>query len=288
MKKFVCLILFMISLVSTLPTASAQIKIKLEAARTLFVRYEPILVAVSITNLSGRDLLLKDTPQQPWFGFEITGQNGRLVPPLDNQYFVPPLEIPRGATVRRTMNINPLYSLRDYGTYRARANIYDALTNQFFSSNHIQIEITEGRMLWQQTVGAPDTNEKRTFTLMSHRPRDITRLYVRIEDTENGVVYLTAPIGPFLRFDDPDIKFDVNNEIHILHRIAPRSYQYSQLSLDGEVRTRDIYHVVDKSVPRLKQNDLGAVGVVGGVLDAPVPYDPALQQPKISDRPENL
>ena len=72
------------------------------------MRYEPILATVVITNLSGRDLMMRDG-EAPWFGFQITTASRDLVPPLNPNYHLDSFELKAGNTVKRTVNLNTLF-----------------------------------------------------------------------------------------------------------------------------------------------------------------------------------
>ena len=84
----------------------------------------------------------------------------------------------------------PLYPLSEFGTYRVRAVIYVSQLGKYFVSPQLNIEITEGRQLWQQTVGVPEglgQGRARTFTILAHRLPRTTMLYLRVEDKEAGL-----------------------------------------------------------------------------------------------------
>ena len=86
--------------------------------RRLFMINEPVLATVAITNQAGRDIMLADTAEGgQWFSFQITSSEGRLVPPRNANYELEPLQLRAGETVKRTVNLNELYSLGDFGSY---------------------------------------------------------------------------------------------------------------------------------------------------------------------------
>ena len=67
------------------PTPSqAQIQVDVAFKRSLYMLYEPLICAVTITNLTGNTLSLADTPREKWFGFQIETVDGRPLPPIDS------------------------------------------------------------------------------------------------------------------------------------------------------------------------------------------------------------
>lgn len=270
--------------------AHAQIQVDIGFKRSLYMIYEPIVCTVSITNLSGRMLDLSDTPTDKWFGFQIETTSGRPIPPINPDYRNEPMQIPAGQKLSRNINLTPLYPLGEFGTYRVQGTVFSPQFNKYFSSPKLNIEVTEGRLLWQQTVGVPPgtaEGQSRTISILSHRLSRTSMLYLRVEDRDAGVVYCTTQLGRFVAFSNPDVQLDGGNHIHILQNIAPRAFLYSHFDLNGKVIKQQAYQL-ESVRPTLVKGSDNSVTVVGGV-----PYDPKAepverQLPKMSDRPVPL
>ena len=281
-----------VALLALIPfTANAQVLVDLSIKRVLYIAYEPLLATVRITNLSGNPLLLADVEGKKWFGFQIETLEGRPIPPRDPDYVIDPIQIPPGQSVARTVNLTQLYPLNDFGSYRVRASVYAPEFSGYFSSPPLTIEITEGRLLWQQTVGVPGVGEgpgsTRTASLLSHRLSDRTDLYLRVEDKPSGIVFCTHCLGDFISYGKPDVMLDSTNNIHVLQNAAPRLFIYSKVGLDGKILDRLSYQS-SKERPALVKVTDGSVQVSGGV-----PFDPKATPtpgiiPKLSDRPVAL
>lgn len=270
--------------------ARAQIQMELKFPRLQFIAYEPVFATLSITNLAGRDIELRDTEGQNWFGFEVTGSEGQPIGPVkpDSQ---PPLKIQAGQRVTQKINVAPLYSVHDYGAYHVRAHIFFPDLNRFFYSPTRVFEVTDARPIWQQSVGLPDgagPGSVRTYSLMTNRFPDHTSLYVRVADKDTGIVYATYSLGRTILFDEPKVQIDHGNQLHVLHCSAPRTWSYSVIGLNGELVSHSSF-AETKSRPRLIHTADGSVTVHGGVLDAPAATAAAAAAqtiPKLSDRPD--
>ncbi len=269
----------------------AQIKVDMRVDRRLYITYEPILVTVAITNLSGHDLTLSDEDGQQWFSFQVNTGDGGIIPPTDLNYKLSPITIPAGKTLKRSVNLTSLYGVQETGLYRVKASVYSHETGKYFSSPNDEFQVTEGKLFWSQTVGVPEEIQKpgegthRTITLLTFRlPKD-NMLYVRVQDDDAGIVYTTSPLGPMLISNDPTIKLDKNNQLHVLQLIGAKTYVYSRVGLDGEFQDQLTYDAAT-SVPFLKKDADGEVYVKGGELEKPAPTGPnAVPVPKVSDRP---
>src|SRR2546430_11634622 len=51
-----------------------QIQVELKFPRLQYIAYEPVVANLTITNLAGRDVDLRDARAQAWFGFEEIGR----------------------------------------------------------------------------------------------------------------------------------------------------------------------------------------------------------------------
>jgi hypothetical protein len=295
MRRFLLLLLAVFLCVQSV---QAQIQVNLDIKRRFFMMYEPIVATVTIKNLTGRDLLLADTDTQSWFGFQVNREDGQLVSPLNPDYKLNPLTIPMGGTVKRSIVVNTLFPVRELGMYRIRAHIYFSPQDKYYQSQLVNIEISEGKTLWQQTVGVPDGVEgaggQRKVSMLSFRQTDYTYLYTRIEDAETGMIYATMPLGRVIVGVEPDIQMDLQNRLHVLQVVGPKVYLYSQIGLNGELLSQDQYASINKTRPYLRRDRTGLVTVSGGELQAlpaasgtagakgaPVPA-------KLSDRPVML
>jgi len=290
MPRFLFPLLFFALLAGSL---QAQVQVGIRIKRRLYVVYEPLIVTVAIRNLSGRDLPLADEGGQQWFSFQVLRDDNQPVPPLNPNYQLPPLIVPAGQTVERTVNLNTLYPLHDFGLYRIRANLYFSPRQQYFQSPPVSVEISEGRKLWQQEVGIPEGSPggggTRRYSVLSFRQPAANYLYIRVEDVETGMVYATFPVGRLISGMEPQIKLDLANTLNVLQVTGPKTYLYTQVGLNGELMMQDTYYA-EKTRPTLKLDKTGRLSIVGGRLSqgGPGPDAPPPGVPKLSDRPVEL
>lgn len=265
----------------------AQLQVELTLHRNLYIRYEPLIVTVNIMNLSGRPLLLSDQGDVPWFGFQIESKDGRPVRPRIVGYGKDPVAIGAGETLRRQVNLTPLFSLDEFGRYTIRAAVYEASQSRYYNSPPVIFEITEGRVLWQENVGHPEDSTARRITLLAHRLTESTALYIRITNPEDARVFCTHRLGGLVSYGKPEVELDRNNEAHILQMRAPRNFIYSHIGLNGEIRERKAYEQTS-SKPTLRRDANGQVQVVGGSLVDPSIKAAEALLPNASDRPVPL
>lgn len=272
-------------------SARAQIQVDLKLPRLQYIAYEPVVAKLTITNLAGRSIELRDSKGQTWFDFEITGSEGQPIAPVASNKSETPLNIPAGKTVTQKINLTPLYALHDLGAYRVRAHIYFADLSKFFYSQTKVFQVTDARPVWQKTVGLPEgsraAGNTRTYSLLSNRFPDHTALYVRAEDKSTGVVYATYSLGRIIGLEEPQTELDRTNQLHILHCAAPRNWTYSRVGLNGELLAHSVF-TESKTRPRLRHAADGAVIVFGGTIEASVAESARTAIPKLSARPPEM
>ena len=270
-------------------SAIAQIQVEIKFPRLQYIAYEPVVANVVITNLAGRDVDLRDVDGQSWFGFEVTGNEGRSIASISNAE-TEPLNIAAGKRVTRKINLSPLFAVHDFGTYRVRAHIYFGDLNKFFYSQTKVFEVTDARPIWQKTVGVPEgesaAGNVRTYSLMTNRFPDHTSLYVRVEDKDSGIVYATYSLGQVIAFDQPQAEFDRSNQLHVLYCAAPRNWSYARVGLNGELLSRASV-AETRTRPQLVHSEDGVVKISGGMMDTPVTQATRDTAPKLSARPPN-
>jgi hypothetical protein len=253
--------------------------------------YEPVICTVSITNLAGRDLLLVDDARHRWFGFQVETLDGRPLPPNSESYSNEPLTIGSGKTIRRSVNLTPMFPITEFGAYRIQAVIFVQELNRYFSSTSLNIEVTEGRLLWEQTVGVPQgldlEGKNRTYSLLTHRLPSSTMLYLRVSDKDRGIVFCTTQLGRFLSFGKPEVLLDSKNEIHVLHNLAPKEFLYSHFNLDGKVQKQQAYQDWGTR-PAFARTTEGGISVIGGTPYDPKATPPEKQLPGLGDTPVPL
>lgn len=284
-------ILVPIFLVLLAAETHAQIQVTLSMKRRLHIIYEPIIATVSVTNLAGRDIVLRDSGANNWFSFQVETGEGLVVPAVNPNYSLEPFPIKAGETVRRTVNLTELYQVHNFGMFRVRASIYWDDAGRYFSSGKETIEITDGKVIWEKTVGVPEGQEGagqlRNMTLLKHRLPKENMLYARVIDRDQGVVFCTYALGRILQTGDPAAMLDVQNDLHVLQIIGPKTYLYSRVGVNGEWKGHTTF-TATKSRPALRLNSGGEVTVVGGQREAtPVDVE-SPDVPKISDRPPGM
>jgi hypothetical protein len=109
----------------------------------------------------------------------------------------------------------------------------------------VNIEISEGRIVWEQTVGVPDTMPNaggaHRVQLLSLQGAQHVYLYCRIDDPNSGEVFCCYRLGHTIDSTRPQMQFDTTNTLHVLHLVGPKTYLLSQIGVNGEYHGQSNY-----------------------------------------------
>ena len=251
-------------LLSLTGAMAAPLSVQLRCDHDSYLVYEAIPVVVNLHNYTGRTIQIDDTDQKSSLDFVVTDESGQMIHGFGRPAFGQPVIIPSGQTVSQTINLLPLYELRERGTYRIQAVVRSEAGT--VESLPVRITLINGRELWSQMVGLPVTEggpqQYRTFALVAGRAGREDSLYVSVRDDTHSIVYSLVPLGSFLSTIQPQARVDRSGNLHVLFQNGPRSSGYVQIDPFARPVARAAYSDFMSS-PTLTISE-GEVSVTGG------------------------
>lgn len=238
----------------------AQISLKLESNHPAYLRYEPIRLRVTITNLSGNTLIFggEKAHEKGSLIFHVSSISGRHVKPLDlNANPLSNLIMAPNETKMLYLRFNNLFNLQREDGYTVTAIVEHSRLPVRYKSNTLNFEIRDGIKEDECTMGLPSSNahdmiQMINFVLLRFRDTEGSLYCLRAEDSKK--VYGTFRVGPFIGGGQkPQMEVENGHTLHLLLQVAPRLYCYSTYSAaNREVKKRqEIYYVANGGVPRL-------------------------------------
>ena len=245
-----------LSVMATLIFVSAQVQVGIQIERDQFLLYEPIPVQLTVLNNTGS--LLKISGD--WLSFLVTEQNGSGIR-RDNKLKVDPLELESGSRKKITINITPLYSIRDIGAYHIQG-IIEIDGVQYVTPISI-VNVANGVSVWSES--RPIQGIQRIYSILRFSPSATnTQAFVRVEEPSENKVYATYSLGDMVSFMTPETKFDKEGNLHILHPKGQGFYCYSRVSISGKLENQADYRSSPQGRPSLQTGTEGIVIVQGG------------------------
>lgn len=256
-------------LFATALPALAQLQVSAQTQRSQFLLYERVDLLVTILNNSGTDILLDNNEGRPWLSFLLTRHTGPNYMPVrqERQASFQPLTIKAGETKILKINLTPLFSFRSEGDYRASA-VIDLPGQDQILSDFVPFSVTTGQTLWSES--RPVDGSQRTYSLIRFVPSsDRTEIFLRVEDPSENIVYANIGLGEMVSLVTPEVFFDPEGNLHILHPFALGSYAYTRTDPDGKIQLQRVFKTAMEIPPRLHKMDDGNVIVLGGLEQNP-------------------
>jgi hypothetical protein len=237
-----------------------------QTERTDYLLYERVDLMVTITNTGDTDILLNNNEGHPWLSFIVSKHNRLPVRPERKSDFQPlTLKVGENKTLR--INLTPLFAFREEGDYKAAA-VIDLPGQGQIVSEGVPFVVLNGHKIWSQT--RPVDGSQRVYSLLRFSPQpDATKLYLRVEGPTENTVFANLAIGDIASFIDPDVQFDPQGNIHILHPVALGTYLYTRADADGKILHQTIFKTFHEIPPRLAKIGDGNVIVAGGMEENP-------------------
>jgi hypothetical protein len=245
-------------------TAQAQLRLNLTGTEKFFLAYEPVPVRLEIENFTGTLLALGQEPHTDWLRLRVTTEEGTLVPATAEAMKSPVLDIPAGRQAVVDINVSRFFAAREPGTYFVQA-VVNLGPGEEFTSPYVSFDISPGQTIWSQKIGftSAGKSEKRHYRLMKQVRGRYMRLFLRVDDEENQLIYGVYNLGMLVSSDQPSIRIDKDSRLWILHRVAPRTHRCSVYD-PMHHKIVDRYFDSSRSAPRLMMDEDGGIEIVGG------------------------
>jgi hypothetical protein len=264
--RFSYLSLFILVLFTVL--SHADIGVDMDAARTEFLLYESIDVQVKVRNSSSQTLDTSKVGKNSWLDITVVSSRDEDITRTSREWKPEPIIVPGGEIKSISVNLTPLYLIREPDEYKIYAHLY--IGDQEFVSRPLRIIVTKGQPVWlQRYTAAPDPSDpekkprSRIYSLLIHNTKDSQMIYVRIMDPTTSKVYCTTSLGSVVNYQDPNTRIDIKGDLHILHQSGTRIYTYSHLNPQGKmVKSRFFANL--GSEPKMIASGKGETDVVGG------------------------
>ena len=263
---------------------TAQVEAEILLEQDQFLRDEPVLVKVRITNRSGQTLRLGE--DNDWISF-VVDLNGSPAPMISEPAVAAPFELVSAHVATREFNVQPWFQISSPGRYSVSATVRIKQWDRQVPAKAKPFEITRGARLWEQEVGLPTAAgvpETRRFILQQANYRKQLKLYVRVSNEPDNVAFQVLPLGPLVSFGRPEAQVDEQSHLHVLFQTGARSFQYNIISPNGVLTTRQTFDYA-LNRPTLRMNENGKIVVAGGsrriaASDLPSATAPSATAPK--------
>ena len=267
-------LLALLAALSTTLCLHGQIALELQVPQKRYLRYEPILLRLTVSNLSGNSLEFggKTPGHHGQIAFKVDSASGRtpkLVNPLANP--ANGLSLAPGETRTLEIPLNQYYDMQREDGYSVQALLdHDRLPRRHVSQP-VRVEVQDGLPILVKNIGLP--TERQTglikaiqLSLLRFADVDEDIYALRAEDDIN--VYAVHRLGSFIDGEKPQMELDGDSLVHLLLQIRPRLYVYYIFGFEGRnllLRQKRFFVSADGAPPSLSR-ETGYLRVVHGQI----------------------
>jgi hypothetical protein len=273
-------------LVAAGATAVAQVQVAAQTERTYFLLYERVDLLVTVSNVGDTDLVLDNNEGHPWLSFLVSRHSLPNYVPVrpERESNFPAVTLKAGESKTLRINLTPLFSFREEGDYRVAAVVDLPGVGQVISDN-VPFSVQNGQTVWSQM--RPVDSSQRVYSLVRFSPgTDHTELYLRVEAPAENLVYANLGLGELVAYIDPEVFFDPEGNVHILHPFATGTYLYTRADPNGKIEHQAIFKTFGKISPRLRKLEDGNIVVIGGLEEDPNAPREKLSQGQVEKKVE--
>jgi len=271
-----------------LPALRAQVAVEVAFDKDQYLPAEDIILAVKITNFSGRTLHLGKDPS--WLDLFVERTDGKYVRQIAEPPVVYPFDLPSSSRATRRLNIAPYFDMREPGQYKLTATVRIPELQIEVSGKPGSFTVINGSPIWEQPFGFTPPGksggqpEIRRYALIQTTQGRRMRLYVRVSGPYGIRIYRVFPIGIVLTFSRPEAQIDRAGNLHVLWQTAAKDFTYVVVDPNGKLKARQTYRYAFTR-PRLQPGKDGTVRVAGGArIRTRGDYPP--EKPSSSEKPD--
>jgi len=251
-------------------SAWGYVEVRILPVKQEFLLYAPVEVQVEVANFQSAALDLGETPgQQPSLDFFVVTTDHVKINRISESWKMPTTTIPPNASKTLTVDLLPLFELRELGEYMAMAEVVQD-GKSIGASPGIRFQIAKGSTIWEQRYTAPPSPEDamgqsrpRTYSLVLHRLESERHLYVRVINPEKKRVLCTTTLGTVVNFGEPETRIDLKGALHVFHQSGTRLFTYSRISADGKWLGSRYFSNMG-SAPKMVAGGKDQVEIMGG------------------------
>jgi hypothetical protein len=257
-RWFICLAGFLL----WADLASAQVEMTFRLPNHEVLELEAVPALVTMLN-RGSQPLQKGADYD--LAFDINDASGVQIRKRPNQGLVIPEQLPPGQSITVTNDLALTYQIGRQGPYTVVARL--KLAQRALVSGREYLDVMPGAEV-AMAEGVSKDGAARRYSLRQLSRKNISRLYLRVDDPEASLCYGVVDLGRVIPLRAPSLQVDGHGLIHALHMTGPVQFIHSVFSPDGELVAQQT-HSGDANAVRLQPDPEAGFRVEGTGVSKP-------------------
>ncbi|MGD9873358.1 MAG: hypothetical protein AB7T27_03710 [Kiritimatiellia bacterium] len=198
-----------------------------------YLQFEPVTVALTVINKTGKTLVLGEVGGDTAIRFELRAAGGAYIQPRRNAPAVA-LLVGAGQTAVTNVNVRDYYELDKPGSYTVIPML--VTPSRTYLAPKAFLDVVPGVVAAEMELEV--NGASRIYSLRTCSRDRSDDLFLRIDDVGNGVCYGVYSLGNVLRFQPPHMEVDEEDRLHVIHQPHPAYLTHHVFTLNGSLIRR--------------------------------------------------
>lgn len=243
-------------------TAGAQIDLRCRLVNSQVLLHESVPVEVTIANNSAQTIEFQSSKANAALAFEVERVPGVFVLPTGAPIFTNVVTLAPMSSVKETVDLVASYQIRNTGPYSVNGRL--TWGDRVFVASKMFFDVLPGLEIDRVVAGVPGMPKAvRTYSLRTLNRDRSERLFLRIDDENDGQCYGVVSLGGVVRHYKPAMKVDGEGNVHVLHQAAPSLFRLHVITPYGLIASQEQY-TGEGGQMRLSRGSAGDFKVEGG------------------------
>ncbi len=252
------ILLWIVGYLFTAGYGMAQLEVRVELENNVVLLYETVIAQVKIMNNSSEKILLADYGAARLSFIVEDSARDKLVARTKTRILSSPVVLQPWLEETVKVNLLSAYQLRQASAYKVLARIH--WENKDFTSNRAFLDVVNGMNLVEKRATLQGSSEMGTYTLLALHRDGKQQLFLRLTNDPRELCYGVYALGPYIRMQMPEMSFDGQGRMHVLHQSAPARFTHS--IMNQRMVSSEYYSGASGQVNLVRQS--GTVMVEGG------------------------
>jgi hypothetical protein len=240
--------------------AWAQVELSIDLVHDKILLHESAPVRVEIRNNTANPIRLGDPGAPSALLFDVAEPSGQLARRTRRNALREAITIDPWRTTDVTADLLDSVALYRPGPYTVSARL--ALAERFFSSNKAYLDVVSGLTLAEIRAAGPPDGDLLTFSLLGLQRERAQFIFLKVLHPAKNVSLGVFPLGRMVPLLKPQMMFDRDGRLHVLHQSGPDRYTHSVYAGHGSPLTR-VFHSPGAGRTALVRDAEGGVNLTG-------------------------
>lgn len=219
--------------------AAGQVELSGRLENNVVLLFEPVVVNLRIRNRTSEPITVGPRGDMMPV-FYVERRPGYPLRKTGVQVEIPEITLQPHEQSTMSVDISLAFEIRETGPYTIHAGMRHG--PDYYQTGHMLLEVVPGFEVARLEVGLPGgVRERREYRLLSLGRDNAMRLFIRVDDQQEGLCYGVHDLGRLLQNSEPILEADAAGRAHVLHRSGPAQFTHTIHEPNGRQVGKTLY-----------------------------------------------